>query len=463
MTSAGAAREGGVPGLRAGAAQLAALARVLTATAARRVAPVLAPLYFGLFVIGSVLFAPNALRAVDVTSAAIASPVIALGLLGAWLLVTMPAARAAIELPSTFLLRALPVPRWQFLLVSGAHLIAIELPWIALWARGEGLAAAAAAGATAAGAHGLLLARSARSAEIAAAALLLAWSARPGVAPPLAAAASAAAASIGVAAAWRRAPERATRRRSLRLPASAPAALAATHLLAIRRTDAAALGRGLLLAALGGLAAPLAARGHDLDAPASVSALSLGIAAGTLSIACSGIAGAALRAERAQAWLLDATGAGGALRVIAASGATAAGGAALGLIHGAMASAGLGAGLSSAGLAARLAGLGAALGAALGVLAAWQARLAATDGPRRGGRDLARRAGGVGLSIAGLAALGEPAVGLVAATALALAASSSRRAAALPEPRGAHAHAGARGQRPARPASPPPGPEDGAR
>ncbi|MCC6558842.1 MAG: hypothetical protein IT372_38410 [Polyangiaceae bacterium] len=417
--------------------QLAALARVLSALALRRAAPVAAPLYFGLFLVGSVLFGPSGLRAADVTRAAIGSPPVAVALFAAWLLFTAPAARAVLDRPSTFLLRALPVPRWQFVLVTGAHLALLELPWIALWARGDGPLAALAAGATAAGAHGLLFARSARPRDLAAAALRLAAAARPGVLHRSVIAC--AAAPAGVAAGWLRAPERSTRRRSLRMPSSPPAALAAAHLIAITRTESAALLRAVLLAALGGLAAPLAARGHDLTAPASISALSLGIAAWTLSLAGGGIAAAALRAERAKAWLLDSTGAGGALRVLAASGAAAAACAALGLIHGAVATAGLGAGPL---LAARLSLLTAALGAAVGVLAAWQSRRAAADGARRGGRDLARRAAAAGLSIAAIAALGEPAVALIELAALALAASSSRRAAALTAPRRARTTTG---------------------
>jgi hypothetical protein len=148
--------------------------------------------------------------------------------------------------------------------------------------------------------------------------------------------------------------------------------------------------------------------------------------------------------------MLDATGVGGAVRVAAASGATAVCCAALGLLHGALASAGLGAGPA---LAARLIGLGTVLGAALGVHTAWHARRATADGAayrlghasagaEHGGRDLARRAATLGFSIAGLAAIGEPAVALIAAAALVLASSSARGAAALPEPRCAHGRPG---------------------
>lgn len=415
--------------------RLLPLARVLTASAARAAGPIAIPLYLGLLLALPVLFGGNGMRAADVTRVALASPAVALGLLAAWLLLTAPVARAVVDLPATFALRALPVPREHFVVVTGVHLAAIHLPWVVLWARGEGPAAGLSAAATAAGAHGLILARSARPAEIAAGVALLAAAARPGlVTLPLAIGGAA----LGVAAAWRRAPERASRGRRGALPAWPPAALAASLLRAARRAEPGVILRGALLAALGGLAAPLVARGHDLDVTrdaGAARALSLEIAAFSLGIAGSGVAAAALRAEQAQAWILDAAGVGGELRAAALALATAAAGAALGLAHGALAALGLGTGPWSA---ARLVAGGAAWGAALGALAAWHARRSAVASTRRDRWGPVRLLGLILVAIAAAGALAELSIPVIAAVAVGLTAVSARTAAALPPPRCAH-------------------------
>lgn len=421
------------------------LARVLTATAARAAAPIAIPLYLGVFLGASVLFnGPNALRAATVTRAAEASPAIALGLLAAWVLLTFPLARAVVDLPSTFLLRALPVHRARFVAITGLHLATLSLPWGGLWARGAGLLAGAAALAVAAGAHGLWLARpfdARRPAEIAAALAVLAAAVRPGALTlPLAAAGAA----VGVHAAWLRAPERSSRSRGVRLPSSPPAALAVALLLAARRAEPGLILRGALLAALGGLVTPLAARGYDLDAPSAQSALSLGIAAGTLAVAGAGVAAATLRAEQAHAWMLDSVGAGGGLRVVAATAATAAAGVALGLAHGALVARGLDAGPA---LAARIVGVSGAWGAVIAALAGWHARRAHIAGPRRDRWGPVRLIVLSALAITAVAYLGELAVPLVALLASALAAISAPGAAALPPPRCARAPSGTKGAR----------------
>ena len=94
-------------------------------------------------------------------------------------------------------------------------------------------------------------------------------------------------------------------------------------------------------------------------------------------------------------------------------------------------------------LAARLLGLGALYGAVIGVIAAWHARRADREGPRRGGGSTARFVALGGASMIAIDALGEPALLLITAAAVLLSALSSRDAAALPEPLCAHRSAAA--------------------
>ncbi|AKT41335.1 hypothetical protein [Chondromyces crocatus] len=405
------------------------LFRVLTTTAARAAAPSAVPLYLGLLLVLPVLFGPNGLRAETVTRAAQASPALALGLLSMWLLLTAHVARAVVELPEALLLRALPVHRGVFLGITGLHLAVIHAPWGVLWGRGEGGLAGMGALAVAVGLHGLLLARSSRLTELAAAVVLVVVAALPGEASaPLAALV----APLGVMAAWRRAPERTSSARGGGLPHWAPAALAVALLRVARRAEPGVLLRGMVLALLGGLVTPFAIRGHDVEVPAERCALSLQIAGVTLAVGGAGIGAAVLRAEQAQAWLLDALGVSGGLRTRGAAGASGVGGALLGWAHGGLTAFGLGA---SPTLVVRLVVESTLWGASLGVMAVWHAREALVAGPRRDrvGSIRVLLLSGLTVSLAGW--LGEVAIVPIAGLSIALAALSARKAAVLPPPR----------------------------
>lgn len=364
------------------------LARTLSASAVQSASPVGVPLYFGIAIACAVLFGPNALEAKTVTRAMSSSPLLALGLFSAWIVLGLPVARAAVDLPHTFFLRALPVPRWQFLAITGAHLAVVELPWITLFARGEGLAGAALGAATATSAHCLLIAREVRTmALLSAGAVLFAVAAPLPIPARLIPAAFAAIASLS--AAWRRAPERVARRIQIPFPKKAKtAALAISYLVTIRRGDPAVFGRALLFTALGGAITPLIARGYDVTSSQALSRLSLGIAAALVAVSVSGIGSSILRAERRSRWLLDSIGIGGGTRAGASGSAATACGAALGALHGALVSLGASditmgitteissitssngssnaGALAAIGLAARLIGLGSLWGAEIG-------------------------------------------------------------------------------------------------
>jgi len=414
----------------AGRTAAPSLARVLTTVAARAALPIAIPLYAGLGVVSAVLFAPKAMHAAEVTRAAISSPWLGTGLFAAWVVTTAPIARAVLEMPSTYLFRALPVARWRFWGLSGAHLAIVELPWIILWTRGEGVVSGAAACMAAVAAHALLVARPLRPLELALAALLAAAFVA-GAPAPLLLAVGAVAAPVALSAAWRRAPERDARPRHAPLAGPAALALAVSHLVGLRRAEPTVVVRAVIPVVIGGVITPMAARGYDLDLVAAESALSLVVATLSLAIAVAGIASAIARAERRDRWLLDATGVGGAARVAGASGATAFAGAALGAVHGALAARGLDAGVP---LALRLVGLAAAWGAILGVAAAAYGRRAQRGGRKDADRALLGFAFAVAVAVGSISAFGEIVLlpALLAATLVA--AISARSATALPEP-----------------------------
>jgi hypothetical protein len=142
------------------------LARTSGAAALRRALPT----YAGLFIVAVILFAGNGVRSRDVVGMALSSPPTRVLLVGAWLLLALPAARAVLCEPSSFLIRTWPIARAQALVVLGGLLALIEGPWILLWLKGGGVVAGAAAAALALGGHGLWLGRPRGAAERAAAA-----------------------------------------------------------------------------------------------------------------------------------------------------------------------------------------------------------------------------------------------------------------------------------------------------
>jgi hypothetical protein len=94
----------------------------------------------------------------------------------------------------------------------------------------------------------------------------------------------------------------------------------------------------LILSSLAGIILPLAARGHDLEAPQSFGALSLALAAIALSPAMSGVSGAVMRSERLSAWLCDVLGTSARTRIAASALASASIGALAGVFLGMVAS-----------------------------------------------------------------------------------------------------------------------------
>lgn len=389
-------------------ARLFAVTRVLSIASFRNAAKLALPFYFGLLLLASVLFGPQGLEAKTVLTAFQRSPALALIAWAAWLLFTLPIARAALRTPESAFFRSLPIPRGHFLFIMGLHLFTIEFPWALLWARGAGPRSinawpALGAFATAAAAHALLIAQD-RGVLSVASALLLLPVALYAAKNPIVFFTSIPVLIAGLITAHRRAHERKSRARHLWIPKNnSAAALGLTYLYGIARGNSSVFSRALFTALTGALIVPFAARGYSIESPASLSGLSLGIASAFMFIAIDGISSAILRIENQMRWILDSNSIGKHTRVLAASGAASFCGAILGALHGATALAVLRSGVASDNLiefisnpsnlwtlALRLILLSCFLGFCEGALCDLNTRLSNWDIAKKEGRSLVR-------------------------------------------------------------------------
>jgi hypothetical protein len=274
-----------------------ALFRVLSKTAGPAAFQRAAPLYSGVGVVAGILFGGNGMDAADMTRLAAQVPALRIFLWVGWLLITLPAAQALFCTPSTFLLRAFPVPRRHFLLVHALHLSLAELPMIVLWGRGEGAVAGVAAGFFAMAGHTLLLARIKGPSDLVAA---LVWAgAMIGGAPsyvllPCAGLVLA----VGLPRAFARAPERSTPKGRGQVRGSAAIALGRTYALLLLRGDSSLLLRAGLLWLIGLFSATLSARNNGIVKEEALATLALTLLAPVQIVALGGLAAAVQRGER---------------------------------------------------------------------------------------------------------------------------------------------------------------------
>ncbi|HUJ59238.1 MAG TPA: hypothetical protein VLX92_12120, partial [Kofleriaceae bacterium] len=229
--------------------------RAVIAPAARRAAAVWA----GAIIVAAVLFGPTGIQPRDITRLALGMPILGAILGVTWLLLFVPTARLIVRPDAARYLRALPGPRLAPVVVAIAALIALQLPWLVLWALGDG-------------ARGLAIA--------------LGWTA-----------------AIAAIAAWRQRP---ARPRIPRWP-SATAGLRGIYVRALRRRASDALVRGAGNAVLAGLAAALLVHNNELAGRAAAA-----LAASAIAVALvPGWAGALvplLDAHRACGWLAATLG-----------------------------------------------------------------------------------------------------------------------------------------------------------
>ena len=281
------------------------LARTLGVLAARGPMRRAAALYLGLAIVASVLFAPNALRASDVVMAADLFPPARAILLAIWLVLTGAIARELVEAPGATILRALPLPRWWFWVVQGAHLLVAEVPWIVLWTAGGGPLVGAAAAALAVAAHALLVLRPRTWLDRTVAAVVLLSALLP-LPPAALLALSLAAGAWALPQAWRRSWEHRRHRWNRRVAGPAVLALSLAYIARLRRSEPGLLLKSFALIVVGSAVVVLAVVNNEITALATLFKVTLAIATPLLLIASGSIGAAILRAESADRWLMDA-------------------------------------------------------------------------------------------------------------------------------------------------------------
>jgi hypothetical protein len=287
--------------------RLKAFVAILARTSGREALAVGLTPYLGILIIASVVFGGNGMHARDLTAFARTSLGFRLSLLGAWLLLSLPAARAILAARSAFYLRCMPVPAWTVAPVLLAAMVLVELPWACLWTVGEGPAGAGAIAVAIAG-HALLIGRPSRPTEIASALAVAALYAATSRLPAWNAAGWPLAA-FAVWRAWVSAPERGPSGAWAVVRRGQPRsiALAAAHLVTLFRRHRSLLVRWLWLTGAAALGGVLAVRNNRLE----------GAAARTLWLTCfvpgalfgvAGLIGPLARTAAQAGWMLLACG-----------------------------------------------------------------------------------------------------------------------------------------------------------
>lgn len=360
-----------------------------------------APLYFGIGIVAAILFgSANAMRASDALQAFASSRPLRIGFWTAWIIATAPAARLLFATPTTFYLRSLPRTRAPLAAAVSVGLIAVEAPWIALFARGGGALSGATTAALAASLHGALLA----PAPLVALVLVVAigWPAPPSVLLGL----GLAGAIASGRAAFRVAPERAARSRRRLVRGPAPVALGLAYLAVAWRGTRPAFIRAVLVGAAGGALTGLVGRNNGVSGSV---AFALGMTGPILVVAAGGIVEAVVAVEREAGWILTTSRTSMPVRAAARAGAAGAAGLVLGAGVAAIVAAGVGGGV---GLVAAVALWGGALAAVLTSVE----RIAARSGERDGGVAVSCALGLAILAATSGGILGAPALALLALT-----------------------------------------------
>jgi hypothetical protein len=287
--------------------RLTAFVAILARTAGAEARAVALTPYLALMIFSSVIFGGNGMHAHDITSFARTSLGFRLALLGAWLLISTPAARAILASRSAFYLRCMPVPAWTVVPTLLAFMVVVEVHWAWLWIVGEGPAGAGAIAIAIAG-HALLVSRPSRPRELALALAVVALVVLPPRLPlwnlagwPLAAFATwrawSSAPGRGQAAAWA-----AVRRGQPRV-----LALAAAHLATLFRRHRPVLLRWVWLAGSGALCGVLAVRNNRLDGDAARILWTTCLLPGLL-FGAAGLIGPLARSAAKASWLLLSCG-----------------------------------------------------------------------------------------------------------------------------------------------------------
>jgi hypothetical protein len=226
------------------------------------------PAWIATTLFAGVMFGGNGMQPSELTGLMRASAAVLAAVAGTWQVLIAPVGVVLLDDRSTAYLRSLPAGRrWRWGTVAAFALVA-QLPWAGLWAAGQGLAAAAIASS------------------------------------------SAAVAMLGVAALRWPLPRRTPRWRG------AMRAIVGVHARALWRQRRSSLGRGVLLATIGGAFAGLMVVRNQLATADAVVVL-MAVLAVLLVAAVGALAAPVAESDRDLGWLLASTGVAPAQRVLA--------------------------------------------------------------------------------------------------------------------------------------------------
>lgn len=102
-----------------------------------------AGVWAGVAILMAVIFGPTGMQPRDLTGLSLHAPLFGVVLATTWLLVFLPIARIVVRADAAAYLRSLPGAPATAALLGGLAIIALQLPWLALWILGEGLRGAA--------------------------------------------------------------------------------------------------------------------------------------------------------------------------------------------------------------------------------------------------------------------------------------------------------------------------------
>lgn len=117
--------------------------RAVIGPASRRAAGV----WGGAAILAAVVFGPTGMQPGDLTALALHVPAVGVVLAVIWLLVFLPIARVIVRAEAAMFLRSLPGQPGVAAILGGLVILALQLPWLALWTIGDGARGAALAGA----------------------------------------------------------------------------------------------------------------------------------------------------------------------------------------------------------------------------------------------------------------------------------------------------------------------------
>ena len=95
-------------------------------------------MWVGAGIVGGIVFGPTGMHPHDLTRLAVVVPAVGVALAITWLLVFVPAARVLVRADGARFLRSLPGPRWSPIAIAAVAIVALQLPWLALWVVGDG-------------------------------------------------------------------------------------------------------------------------------------------------------------------------------------------------------------------------------------------------------------------------------------------------------------------------------------